>query len=430
MRDDTPYIRRVRTRTRATEDISGQWGEPGSVPAASAATGTSAAPDITVVVIVYNDAARLPTAVRSALDADAARRRGGDRGRPQHGRLVRGGRSGWPPSTPVAYAPTGCPENSGGCGAPRNHGIAQARGGVRHVPRQRRRTGAQCLPEHAGGGRDAPAPTWSPGCASACTWTPAAARRSSGTPGCTPRTRTLESIAELPDLLVFDTLSTNKCYRREFLLEQGPALPRRHPLRGPALLGAGVCGRPPHHPDPEPGLRLERRREGRHEVDQQPARTRSPTSRTGWRSTAGSTNCSPTQGLPELKFHKDVKFLKHDLVLHLRDLPFRDAAYRQEFAALARDYLDSIDRAAFDEVEPIHAICAYLLRGSDWDNLLPAVDTLTNRDKISSPLLERDGRIYWCAEHLRRRLRAAGPGRHRTRLSRQAGREDVPAQCR
>ncbi|MGP4045583.1 CDP-glycerol glycerophosphotransferase family protein [Streptomyces sp. 2A115] len=106
------------------------------------------------------------------------------------------------------------------------------------------------------------------------------------------------------------------------------------------------------------------------------------------------------KGLLELKFYKDVKFLKHDLVLHLRDLPFRDTAYRQEFAAIARGYLESIDRAAFDEVEPIHAICAYLLQKSDWDNLLPAVDTLTNRDKISSPLVERDGRIYWCAEHI------------------------------
>ncbi|NUT29694.1 MAG: CDP-glycerol glycerophosphotransferase family protein, partial [Streptomyces sp.] len=104
--------------------------------------------------------------------------------------------------------------------------------------------------------------------------------------------------------------------------------------------------------------------------------------------------------MAELKFRKDVKFLKHDLVLHLRDLPFRDAAYRQEFSALARTYLDSIDPAAYDEVEPIHAVCAYLLRESDWDNLLPAVDTLTNRDKVSAPLTERDGRVYWCAEHI------------------------------
>lgn len=39
------------------------------------------------------------------------------------------------------------------------------------------------------------------------------------------RTRTLESISELPDLLVFDTLSTNKCYRRQFLLDEGLEFP-------------------------------------------------------------------------------------------------------------------------------------------------------------------------------------------------------------
>lgn len=213
------------------------------------------------------------------------------------------------------------------------------------------------------------------------------------------RTRTLESISELPDLLVFDTLSTNKCYRREFLVEQGLEFPvgihyedllfsaqayaaaRRITLIPNRVYDWNVV-------DKAAAKSISNRRadianfahrmEIHRRVDQLLA----------------------DKGLLELKFHKDVKFLKHDLVLHLRDLPFRDASYREEFAAIARDYLESIDRAAFDEVEPIHAICAYLLQKSDWDNLLPAVDTLTNRDKISSPMVERDGRIYWCAEHL------------------------------
>ncbi|MEV0934229.1 bifunctional glycosyltransferase family 2 protein/CDP-glycerol:glycerophosphate glycerophosphotransferase [Streptomyces phaeochromogenes] len=358
---------------------------------------SAVAPDVSVVVIVYNDAARLPTAVRSVLEQtlrnvevvivddrstdgshDVARRLAVEYpGRVRAFRLER---------------------NSGGCGAPRNHGIAQARGtyvlfldsddvlernACRNMLEAAETTGADlvsgmCVRVHVDS-RNGKEVKWYP-------WLYA-------------RTRTLESISELPDLLVFDTLSTNKCYRREFLVEQGLEFPvgihyedllfsaqayaaaRRITLIPNRVYDWNVV-------DKAAAKSISNRRadianfahrmEIHRRVDQLLA----------------------DKGLLELKFHKDVKFLKHDLVLHLRDLPFRDASYREEFAAIARDYLESIDRAAFDEVEPIHAICAYLLQKSDWDNLLPAVDTLTNRDKISSPMVERDGRIYWCAEHL------------------------------
>ncbi|MFJ7159711.1 CDP-glycerol glycerophosphotransferase family protein, partial [Streptomyces sp. NPDC101118] len=84
----------------------------------------------------------------------------------------------------------------------------------------------------------------------------------------------------------------------------------------------------------------------------------------------------------------------------LRDLPLLDDDYRHEFAQLANGYLDTIHPDAYEQVTPLQAICAYLLTREDWDNLLPAVDSLANKDKISAPLVERDGRIYWCEEHL------------------------------
>ncbi|MFG2023083.1 CDP-glycerol glycerophosphotransferase family protein [Streptomyces sp. NPDC048825] len=359
---------------------------------------TAAVPDVTVVVIVYNDASRLPAAVRSVLaqtlrgvevvivddrstdgSYEAARRLAAE-----HPDRVR------------AYR---LPENSGGCGAPRNHGLAQARGtyvvfldsddvlernACRNLLEAAETTGADlvsglCVRVHVDA-RSRKEVKWYP-------WL-------------YKRTRTLESIAELPDLLVFDTLSTNKCYRRQFLLDrdlrfpvgvhyedllfsaQAYAAARRITLIPNRVYDWNVVEKAAAKSISnrrDEIANFAQRMEIHHRIDQLLAE----------------------QGLLALKFHKDVKFLKHDLVLHLRELPFRDAAYRQEFAAIARDYLDSIDRAAFDKVEPIHAICAHLLRKSDWDQLLPAVDTLTNRDKISSPLLERDGRIYWCdAAHL------------------------------
>ncbi|MFF1453711.1 CDP-glycerol glycerophosphotransferase family protein [Streptomyces sp. NPDC058274] len=355
-------------------------------------------PAVSVVVIVYNDAQRLPTAVRSVLDQTLhgvevviVDDRSTD-GSHEVARLLAA-------EYPDRVRAFRLPENSGGCGAPRNHGIEQARGdyvlfldsddvlernACRNMLEAAERTGADlvsglCVRVHVDS-RTGKEVKWYP-------WL-------------YERTRTLESVSELPDLLVFDTLSTNKCYRRQFLLDQGLRFPVG--IHYEDLLfsaQAYVAAR---------RITLIPNRVYDWRVVEKPAATKSISNRRD--EIANFTHrmeihhrvdqLLADNGLLELKFAKDVKWLKHDLVLHLRELPFRDAAYREAFAGIARQYLESIDRAAFDETEPIHAICAYLLQKSDWANLLPAVDTLTNRDKISSPLVERDGRVYWCAEHL------------------------------
>jgi CDP-glycerol glycerophosphotransferase len=212
-------------------------------------------------------------------------------------------------------------------------------------------------------------------------------------------TRTLDSILDLPDLLVYDTLSTNKCYRRDFLLG--------HDLRFPvgvhyedllfsaqAYLAAGRIALTPHHVynwmvDEDASTRSISNR--RHEVENFAHRLRVH---------RHIDALLAERGLTELRRHKDTKFLKHDLVLHLRDLPFLGADYRTRFAALARGYLAELDPEAYAGAEPIHAICAYLLTKEDWGNLFPAIDTLINRRNLSAPLTTRDGRVYWCAEHL------------------------------
>ncbi|MFF6999393.1 CDP-glycerol glycerophosphotransferase family protein [Streptomyces sp. NPDC008313] len=373
-----------------------------------------------VVVIVYNDAERLPTAVRSVLDQtlrgveavvvddhstdgsyEVARRLAAEH--PGRVRVLR------------------LPENSGGCGAPRNLGIREARGdhvlfldsddvlernACRNLVEAAETTGADlvsglCVRVHVDS-RTRKEVKWYP-------WL-------------YERTRTLESVSELPDLLVYDTLSTNKCYRRRFLLDEGLGFPvgihyEDLLFSARAYVAARRITLVPNRvydwriTDHATAKSISNRRDEianfahRMEIHRQVDRLLAD------------------RGLGELKFRKDVKFLKHDLVLHLRELPFRDAAYRREFAALARPYLESVDRAAFDEAEPVHAVCAYLLERGDWDNLLPAVDTLSNRDKISSPLVERDGRVYWCAEHLddpfgRHVLDVTGLGHHARPLDR------------
>ncbi|MEE1765824.1 bifunctional glycosyltransferase/CDP-glycerol:glycerophosphate glycerophosphotransferase [Streptomyces sp. SP18BB07] len=354
-------------------------------------------PAVSVVVIVYNDEARLPTAVRSVLEQTLRSvevvivdDHSTDGSYEVAARLAAEH-----PDRVRAYR---LPQNSGGCGAPRNAGIRETRGeyvvfldsddvlernACRNFLEAAESTGADlvsglCVRVHVDTRNRKEVPWY---------------------PWLYTRTRTLDSVSELPDLLVYDTLSTNKCYRRDFLVEGGLLFPvgiHYEDLFFSAQAYAAarrIALIPNRVYDWNVVERAEAKSISNRRAEIANFAHRMEIHRRVDRLLAG-------QGMAELKFHKDVKFLKHDLVLHLRDLPFRDAAYRREFAELARAYLASIDPAAYDEVEPIHAVCAYLLRRGDWDNLLPAVDTLTNRDKVSAPLVERDGRIYWCAEHL------------------------------
>ncbi|MFG2889676.1 CDP-glycerol glycerophosphotransferase family protein [Streptomyces sp. NPDC048248] len=353
-------------------------------------------PDVSVVVIVYNDADRLPTAVQSVLDQtlrdvevvivdDCSTDRSFEVA--QHLAAVHKGRV-------RAFQ---LPENSGAGGEPRNVGIQHTTGkyvmfldsddvleinACRNMLEAAEESGSDivsglCVRLHKDT-RNQKRDEW-------YSWLYAT-------------TRTLESVEELPDLFVWDTLSTNKCYRRDFLVENNLRFPKGMFYEdlmfiADAYLAARRITLIPNqvyfwHVYERAAVKSVTNR--RHEMTNYAHRLE-----VHRRIDA----LLAERGLSELKLAKDVKFLKHDLVLHLRDLPFRDASYRREFAELSREYLSSIAPEAFERVQPIQAICAYLLQQGDWDNLIPAVDTLINRDKVSSPLTERDGRIYWCGGH-------------------------------
>jgi CDP-glycerol glycerophosphotransferase len=353
--------------------------------------------DVSVVVIVYNDAARLPRAVDSVL---AQSLRGVEA-------VVVDDHStddSWAVARQLAAAHPGrvravrLPANSGGCGAPRNRGVEEARGShvmfldsddtlerdaCRNLLQAALETGADLA-------------------SGICVRVAADARNRRTTewyPWLYARTRTLESVAELPDLLVYDTLSTNKCYRRDFLLA--------HDLRFPvgvhyedllfsarAYVAARRITLIPNHVSFWNVYQRAAQRSisnRRHEIANVEDRLRVHRS---------IDDLLLAAGLPELKLCKDVKFLKHDLVLHLRDLPRVDDDYRRRFADLACDYLAGVSPQAYRKVAPMQAVCAYLLTRRDWTNLLPAADQLANPVKLASPLARADGRVYWCAEHL------------------------------
>ncbi|MFE1983609.1 bifunctional glycosyltransferase/CDP-glycerol:glycerophosphate glycerophosphotransferase [Streptomyces mirabilis] len=353
-------------------------------------------PDISVVVIVFNDAERLPTAVQSVLDQTL-----------QSVEVIIADDHSTDGSYEVAQQLAArsdrvraiqLAENSGGCGEPRNQGVAVARGryvmfldsddtlelnACRNMLDAAESTGADlvsglCVRVHTDN-RHGKTVKWYP-------WL-------------YRETRTFDSIAEIPDLLVFDTLSTNKCYRREFLLENGLTFPRGIHYEdllfsAQAYLAATRITLIPNtvyywnvvEKAVEKSI-SNRRHEISNFADRVEIHRRID-------------RILAELGHDELKLHKDRKFLKNDLVLYLRDLPFLDDDYRHRFAEMTRGYIRDFPQAAYDELSPIHRICAYLLLQEDWANLSPAIDTLINTNKVSSPLLERDGRVYWCTEHL------------------------------
>ncbi|MGW7317805.1 bifunctional glycosyltransferase/CDP-glycerol:glycerophosphate glycerophosphotransferase [Streptomyces sp. NPDC054854] len=376
-------------------------------------------PDVSVVVIVYNDAERLQTAVQSVLDQTL---RGvevvivDDCSKDGSYSVAKELEAAHPGRVRAFQLP----ENSGGCGAPRNHGIQRATGtyvmfldsddvlernACRNMLAAAERTGSDlvsgmCVRVHLDN-------RWN--------------KNTEWYPWIYARTRTLESITEYPDLLVYDTLSTNKCYRREFLLEQGLEFPvgihyEDLLFSAQAYVAARRITLIPNHVyfwnvvEKAAAKSISNRR---HEIANFVHRMEIH---------RRVDELLAAKGHTAIKSAKDAKFLKHDLVLHLRDLPLLGDDYRQQFARLANGYLADLDPAAYDNVTHLQAICAYLLGKEDWDNLLAAADAMTNKGRLSSPLAERDGRVYWCAGHLddaegRRILDVTEQGFHTAPLS-------------
>jgi CDP-glycerol glycerophosphotransferase len=374
-------------------------------------------PDVTVVVIVYNDAGRLARAVRSVLGQSLARvdvvvvdDASTDASPQVAGRLAA--------TRPDRVRVVTLPENSGGCGRPRNVGIEHARGryvmfldsddtldphACRNLVTAAEESGAELVAGRCV--RVLPEQEQS--------WYPSLYRES----------RVLANIREDPDLL-YDTLSTNKCYRRDFLEREGLRfVDRLHYedllFSAQAYVGARKIAIIPHRvynwlviPRGETLSITHRRAELRNFADRLEIHRRIDAT---FRS----------HGATELARLKNVKFINHDLLLYLRELRSRDPEYRQEFLKLARSYLAGIDAEVFEECNQMPAIGAFMMLQGDLEAAMAAADHAPKRS--GSPILsiepvEREGRIYWSGAFLetevgRRTLDVTDLGIHSAPLS-------------
>ncbi|WP_433466476.1 glycosyltransferase family 2 protein [Spirillospora sp. CA-128828] len=349
---------------------------------------------MTVVVIAYNDARRLPRAVRSALEQSLARVEVvivDDASTDSTPRVA----ATLAESHPDRVRAFPLQVNSGGCGAPRNFGLQMARG--RYVMFL---DSDDTLPPHACGTMVAAAEETGADLVAGRCVRVLPDREKDWCPWLYQEPGVFRSVLDQPDLL-YDTLATNKCYRRTFLDRAKLRFAERLHYEdllfsAQAYLAADGIAVVPDRVynwlvDPRgrtPSI-SNRRSELRNFADRLEIHRRIDVE-------------LRDHGAAELARRKDAKFIDHDLLLYLRELRSRDPGHRQLFTDLARSYLAEMDDTVFLASGRIPAIAALMIREGDIEAAMAAVD-LAPRSGV--PVLsiepaEQDGRVYWSGAHI------------------------------
>ncbi|WP_414168922.1 CDP-glycerol glycerophosphotransferase family protein [Streptoverticillium reticulum] len=346
-------------------------------------------PDVSVVVIVHNDAGRLPRAVRSVL---------GQSLRNLEVIVVDDCSTDGTPAAARALAQADprvrllrLPVNSGGCGTPRNAGIDAARAGYLMFL-----DSDDELPYHACKSLLLTAEETG---ADFVTGEVTRYAEETGTEGLWypelfADVRLVEGIRAAPEYFL-DTLSTNKLYRADFLVRHGLRFPEGlHYEDGLFTAQAFTLARtfavvpwPVYTWRLAAGPDAPSISSSRHSL-------RNATDRVTVARLADA--FLEETGNADLRPAKDAKFLRHDLRLYLGDLPFRDEQWIAGFAAAVAPCLDGIGAAAHAAIPREQQICQHLLRTGRFAEAAECARTL-DRPRIAPRHVVRDGdgRTYW-----------------------------------
>ena len=349
-------------------------------------TQLTSAPDVSVVVIVYNDAKRLPTAVRSVLRQTL-----------RHVEVVIADDASTDSTPEVALRLQAedprvryvrLPENSGGCGRPRNVGREQARG--RYLmfldsdDRLERHACKNLLEavedndadfsmglvrrEYMGTGRQT-------------LWYPRLFEER----------RVVGGLAECPEL-VEDVLSVNKLYRRSFLDEHGLDFPEDvhyedqlfsfqayHRARRIAVIPENVYLWRIFPPVKNRSITQQR-----HQIDNFRHRLEVHRRLDAY---------IAEHGTPELQRIKDLKFLRNDMRLYLADVIDGDGTVTAQVLEEGEPYLRAIPRDRYDALDTaLRAACGMALRHDLVG--LRQVMLLDRRNVFAARLSTHEGTTY------------------------------------
>ncbi|WP_433370669.1 bifunctional glycosyltransferase/CDP-glycerol:glycerophosphate glycerophosphotransferase [Actinoplanes sp. CA-142083] len=354
-------------------------------------------PDVTVVVIVYNDAARIETAVRSVLDQSL---------RSREVIVVDDHSSDSTPEVMERLAAQHPDDvkfirlaaNSGHCGAPRNEGVRNARGkyimfldsddtldrhACRNMVAMAEESGAdmvigRCVRHDVGTGKEH---SWMP-------WL-------------VQRKVVYESLRDEPELL-YDVLSTNKLYRHDFLTRENLVfLEDRYYEDNVFSAHAYLTAK---------GIAVIPQRVYTWNVERRAAslsitnRARDVRNLTDRIAVTRQIDALLARyGTPELRLQKDIRFIENDLRTHLAGIGDAPEDDQRRLIEVAGPYVRGIDPEAFKQAKPLPAIAAYMARMDDLDGVATAHDYMANKEHrahLTTTLTVRDGRIFWCDRHL------------------------------
>ncbi|MEV5171870.1 glycosyltransferase family 2 protein [Streptomyces flaveolus] len=314
-------------------------------------------PDVTVTVIVYNDAARLPRAVaslRAQTHANIEIVISDDHSTDETPAVARGLAA---QDHRIRYIRL--PENSGGCSAPRNRAIEIARAPYLMFLDSDDELPPRAVESLLAAHREREVD-----------FTMGAVRRvrvdngrsSTWMPHLVAERRTLEGIEADPRLL-FEHLSTSKMYARAFLDRHQLRFPEGIHYEDQLFSAQAYCLATAFTiiPDPVYVWYIEPYADASSaSISNQRHKISNVSDRVHVQRLIDEFLVS--SGHAGLREDKDYKFLKHDFRMYAGDLPYRDEEWLTSFADIMNPYLDTLSPEAFGRLPRAERVVLELLR--------------------------------------------------------------------
>jgi CDP-glycerol glycerophosphotransferase len=100
-------------------------------------------------------------------------------------------------------------------------------------------------------------------------------------------------------------------------------------------------------------------------------------------------------GCSDLVADRQQRFLVQDLRVYLNKLPRHAKIWIKEFASVVRPYLDELEPGVLGRAEPTTRVCCHLLRTDHLDDLVVAARSMTGAKAAPRHAMRVDGRTYW-----------------------------------